>query len=485
MKKNSVIKAILFTFLAYVVLSWIIPGGSFANGVFTKGETTPVGLGDLFIYPISTSITSIFVLTGLVLLLIGGLYGVMNKTGVYQKVVEGITSKFDGKEKLFLVISILVFAILASLTTLTLPLIVMVPFFVAVILSLGYNRMTALLSTVGAILVGNMGTIFGYNTGGYSYVNYFFGLKTTENIAYKIALFVLLTAILVIFVLRISKIEKVETKKSRKNAKKKEEEPKAEVIIPLYKKGEVSKKSGTPLIVVLCLTVVILLVSMYNWAGALGIEKTIFDTWYTNIIDIKLNGYPLFQYLLGSINPFGYWTNYEFAMLLIIAIILLGFIYNLKVKETYEAAVEGMKEMLSVAAVAVLSGILLLVVNSAASTFFPTIFNFFFKMTKELNFATMSLISIIGSIGYNDYTYLMYVLVDPVVSLYEKYSIAEFIMQTMYGFAMLIVPTSMGLVIGLEYLNISFKEWFKENWRLLLCLLLGALIVIIAMMLLV
>lgn len=485
MKKNSVIKAITFTFLAYVLLSWIIPGGTFSSGVFTKGETNPVGIGDIFIYPISTSITSIFVLTGLIILLIGGLYGVMNKTGVYQKLVDGIVKKFEGKEKTFLVISILVFAILASLTTLTLPLMVMVPFFVAIILLLGYNRMTALLSTIGAILVGNMGTVFGYNTGGYNYINYFFGLKSTENIVAKIALFVLLVGVLLFFVLKTSKIEKVETKKGRKSTKKKEtEEIKEEIIVPLYKKVEESKKGSTPLLVVLALTVVVALVAMFNWAGAIGIEKTIFDTWYTNITEIKLNGYPLFANLLGSINPFGHWTNYEFAMLLVIAILVIGFIYNLKVKETFEAVVDGMKEMLSVAAVAILANILLLVVNSTSSTFFTMIFNVFFEITKGFNFIIVTIVSAIGSIGYSDFPYLMNVLYDPATSLYAK-NIPEvvYIMQVIYGFVMMLVPTSVGLVIGLQYLGISYKEWFKENWKLLLSLLAAALIVIIIVVL--
>ncbi|MBP3445519.1 MAG: hypothetical protein J6K23_06660 [Bacilli bacterium] len=483
MKRNSMIKAIIITFLAYVVLSWIIPGGTFSSGVFTKGTTAPIGIGDIFIYPISTSITSIFVLTGLIVLLIGGLYGVMNKTGVYTKIVEGTAKKFEGKEKAFLVITVLLFAILASLTTLTLPLIVMVPFFVAVILTLGFNKMTALLSTIGAILVGNMGTIFGYNVGGYNYISYFFGLKTTENIAYKVALFVLLLIVLLIFVIKTSKLSKVESKKGRKTKK---EETKEEIVIPLYQKGEVSKKSSLPLIIILVLTMIVLLVAMFNWAGALGVEKTIFDTWYTKITEIKFNGYPLFANLIGSINPFGFWTNYEFAMMLIIVIIVIGVVYNLKVKETYEAFANGMKEMLPVAAVAILANILLLVVNSVSTTFFTTIFNFFFGMSKGLNFATMSLISAIGSIGYSDFPYLMNALYDPITNLYtETYPTAVFIMQAMYGFAMLLVPTSVGLVIGLEYLNISYKEWFKQNWRLLLSLLLTALVVIIVMMLIV
>jgi uncharacterized ion transporter superfamily protein YfcC len=98
MKKNSIIKAIAITFFVYILLSWIVPTGSYQNGVFTKGTTSPVGISDFFIYPVSTAITSIFVLTALVILLIGGLYGVMNKTGAYQKFVEGTVKKFEGKE---------------------------------------------------------------------------------------------------------------------------------------------------------------------------------------------------------------------------------------------------------------------------------------------------------------------------------------------------------------------------------------------------
>lgn len=482
MKRNSMIKAIIITFLVYVLASWIIPGGTFSNGVFTDSGTNPIGIGDLFIFPISTSITSIFVLTGLIILLIGGLYGVMNKTGVYQKIVSSTVKKFNGKEKIFLVITILTFAILASLTTLTLPLIAIVPFFVAVILSLGYNKMTALLSTIGAILVGNMGTIFGYNVSGYNYVNYFFGLDVTKNIGYKITLFVLLLLVLIVFVIKTSKLEKLSVKKTKKSSKK--EEIKEEVIIPLYNKETESKKSSLPLVIVIILTVIVSLVAMFNWAGALNVEKTIFDTIYNNIINVKLNGYPLFANIIGSINPFGYWTNYEFAMLLIMVIIIIGFIYNLKVKETFDAFVDGMKEMLPVAAVAILANILLLVVNSVSAPFLTTIFNFFFEMTKGLNIATMSLISAIGSVAYSDFPYLMNVLYDPVTALYtEAYPTAVFIMQVIYGFVMLMVPTSVGLVIGLEYLNISYKEWFKENWKLLLCLLLASLIVIIAMIL--
>lgn len=479
MKKNSILKAITITFLVYVLASWIIPAGKFANGAFTKGETSPVGIGDLFIFPISTFVTSIFVLTALIILLIGALYGVMNKTGVYGNLVEGVAKKFKGSEKSFLIISVITFAVLSSLTSLTLPLLVLVPFAVAVILTLGFNKMTALLSTVGAILVGNIGTTFGYNTGGYNYVNYFFGLKSTENILWKVVLLVALTAVLVVYIVKTSKIEKAK-KSTKKTTKKAKEETKAEeVVIPLYK-GETAKKNTLPLVIIVSLGFVIAMVAMFNWAGALGVQKTIFDTWHTNITNVKLNNYPIFANILGSLNAFGYWSNYEFAMILVVVILVLGLVYKLKIDEIIDAAVEGMKEMLPVAVVAMFANILLLVVNSATGTFFTTIFNSLLSATKGFNFATLSLTTLVGSIGYSDFPYLMNALYDPMNSLYyDSLPKVVYVLQAMYGFAMLIVPTSVGLVVGLKFVGVSYKDWFKENWKLLLSLFAVTLVMVI------
>ena len=476
MKKNSIIKAIMITFGIYVILSWIIPGGSFANGEYVKGTQNPVGLANLFTYPVTTFLTSICALIGINVLLIGALYGVMNKTGVYQNIVDGTVNKFKGKEKNFLVISVLVFAVLASLTTLTIPLLILVPFFVAVILLLGFNKMTALLSTIGAILVGNMATVFGYNMDGYNYMNLFFQLKTTDNILFKILLFVALVAILLFFVLKSAKIEKA--KKTKKTAKK-DEETKEEVIVPLYKKEEASKKGSTGLIILFCLGFVIALVSMFNWAGALNVQKTIFDTWHTNIMDVKLKGYPIFKNILGSINPFGYWTNFDLAMLLLILIVIIGLVYKLKFSEIFESAKEGMKEVIGVAFVAVLANILLLIVNTVTDSFMITIFDKFNQMPNNVTPLKTGLMSIIGSVGYSDFPYMVNAVYSPIIAANtESVKSIAYIMQVMYGFTMLLVPTSVGLVVGLQYLNISFKEWFKENWKLILSILAASIILI-------
>ena len=97
MKKKNFLKAIAIVFLVYVVLTWIIPTGYFSSGEYVKDAITPVGLFDLVRYPLITLTSSVFVLSCLVILLTGSLYAVLNKTGAYQKFVEGIAKKFKSK----------------------------------------------------------------------------------------------------------------------------------------------------------------------------------------------------------------------------------------------------------------------------------------------------------------------------------------------------------------------------------------------------
>ena len=115
MKKKSLFKALTIVFLVYVVLTWVIPTGYYSSGSYVKGTITPIGLFDIVRYPIITLTSSVFVLTALVILLIGGLYGVLNKTGAYQNLVEKVLKKFKNKEKTFLIITTLLFVILSSL----------------------------------------------------------------------------------------------------------------------------------------------------------------------------------------------------------------------------------------------------------------------------------------------------------------------------------------------------------------------------------
>ena len=85
MKKNNILKVLGLSFLVLVVLTWIIPAGSYASGSYEKVGTVPLGLFDLVRVPL-LSITNLMQYA-LLTLVVGGFYGVLNKTGVYAPFV--------------------------------------------------------------------------------------------------------------------------------------------------------------------------------------------------------------------------------------------------------------------------------------------------------------------------------------------------------------------------------------------------------------
>jgi len=226
-KSFDLLKVLAITLLVFALLSWIIPAGSYSSGTYNLyGSKMTVGLYDLIRTPAITIAT--FIQYGLVFLTIGGFYGVLNKTGVYSKLVDTVTKKWEKNKKTFLIITTVVFALLSSLTSLPTLIFVLVPFFVTVLMKLGYKKMPAFAATVGALLVGQIGTTIGFNIWGY--LQYYLKLEVTAMLGARIILFLMITTL---FVLLISKDTK-EEKKSKKEAKE-------ELEIPLYEENT-SKK---------------------------------------------------------------------------------------------------------------------------------------------------------------------------------------------------------------------------------------------------
>lgn len=461
MKKHDLLKAIGIVFLVYVVLSWIIPGGSYSSGVFTKGSTTPLGLGDLFLYPIATSIYQMFVLSALVVLSIGGLYGVLNKTGVLSSMVGSVAKKFKGHEKLFIGLTTFFYSLVSALLNLSLPLFLIIPFSVAVLVTLGFDKIKTFLATFGAIIVGGMATMVGYNMDGYNYVNYFLGVEIKSTILYSVILFLVVLAVLLFFVLRGS----VKASKGKKAKK----EDKEENIIPLYDAKAKTDRKPLAAIIIFVLLILVAFISMFNWS-AIGVE--LFDKVYNSIVEFTVNDFAIFAKLLGSISAFGYWGNYELVMLVIIASILIAWIYKLNVKDSIDSFIEGAKELVPVAVLVIMANILLYAVNSSQTPYFQTILNAFVNLSDKFNYFVVAGFSAVGSIIYSSYPYLLYAIYDPMTANFaDNLPIITITIQAIYGLCSLIVPTSVMLVMGLKYMNISYKEWFKNAWKLLLALL--------------
>lgn len=507
--KRNLLKAIGISFLIFVVLSWIIPVGTYSNGELTTNGIDAVGVFDLFSIPISTLLT--FALYVVVFAAIGGLYGVMEKTGALPAWVENITKKFAGKEKGFLIFTIIFFVILSSVTGLALPLFVLIPLFAGVLFAMNYDKITAMASTVGAVLVGSICSTYGFNVTGYT--KNILALDMNNQIVARLIILVLVTAALIFFILKFSK--RVEAKAAKKPAAKKEAvkevkaAPKKAAAKKTTTKKPAAKKTTTkkttkkntqslavakdvkkvnakqgintlPLIVIFVLMIVVTFVGMYNWYYAFGIE--VFNDIHTAIMGVKIGDFPIFEHLLSGISQIGYWGNTEFVIMMVIAAALIAWIYKLKLNTFVESFIAGVKKMLPTAIYAALASVILTVLYQASyagtGTLVDTLYAKTFGLTDDFNAVTTGVAALFGSFFYNDLYYLLAGMQTFLMGFdAPALSVAGLVVQSIYGVGMIVFPTSVILIAGLSFFDVKFKDWFKYIWKFALAVFILLLIV--------
>lgn len=469
MKKYDLLKKIGFVFLFVIVLTWFIPIGMYSSDTFVTGDTAPVGIFDLFRIPLITIAN--LLQYGLIFILIGGLYGVLNKTGVYSKLVKNIATKFKNKEKLFLILITSLMVILSSFIGLQYALIILVPFIVAILIKLGFSKLTSFASTIGAILVGNIGAV--YSTDVSYYINYYLSLGVNNEIFTKIIFLIIITFLFIMFILKGANIN---------NNKNKKDESKEENI-PLYEDNN-SKKSIIPLVVIFVICFILLVINMINWEGLFKI--TYFSELYNNITSIKIGNYPIVSNILGTITSFGSWSGYDMCILIFIMTIIIGWLYSLKFEEFMEGFINGIKEMLVPAFYAVLANIVFATLyrSQSSATIYSTMVNFLMTTFDSMSTIMVGLSSFIGGLFYNDTSNLVITLATPItiyISDTTIYSLLGMIIQVIHGIVMMIIPTSILLASGLAYMKISYKEWFKYIWKYLIEVLVIGIIIFIIM----
>ena len=441
-KSYNLLCAIGIAYLVVVVLSWFITTGTY-SGTFSDAGKIPVGIINLFRLPVMTF--QVFIQYTIVFIAIGIFYGVLNKTGVYTKLVDKIAASFKGKEKFLLVLVSICFALIGSLTGLTILGIFLVPFVAGTVIKAGYNKMSALLSTVGALLVGEAASIFGFTGAGY--IGILFSTKMTDQIITKIILFILFVGLYVFFVF--------------KKAKKGTDE------IPFYNEEVKSNKSVLPLVIIGILFVVLSFVGMYNWYYGWGIE--FFNNLHDKIMAISIGNYPIMSNLLSGISSLGYWGNYEFAIALIIFAVIISWIYGVKARELVDGIEVGAKEILPVAIYVTLANVVFTIMVANQTNIFGTIVNSFASIKTTYSLPIVTSLSAIGSFFFNDFYYLinnfsaLFVGYDAIY-----YPIVGVVSTAVHGLMMMLLPTSIALVAGLKLFDIKYTEWFKKIWLYLL-----------------
>lgn len=471
MKKHSLFKVILILLLLIVVATYILPN--------RNGEIAYLGLGDVFV----NSIQSFYYFfdTAVFLVVIGGFYGVLNKTNAYKKLLDTIVTKVKSNSKKFIFVTIVVFAVLSSLTGMTMPLLVFVPFVISIILLLGYDKLVALTSTIGAIVIGFIGGIFAtfkdpnsYYAVTYTTFEEFVGVDKFVNIFPKILLLFAAIALLIFYVSK--HIKNVEDKKVKY-----ELNNDADLLVSEVK-GNYKDIKILPLIIVLALILVLMILGLVPWQTLFGLNIfTDFHTWLTGL---SVSGFAIFPNIISAnFAAFGEWLtlgNYLMIMIiLLLAVLVIKFICKIKFDDMIDGFVSGCKKMLPVAMMTVLAySVLVCCYNNG---FMEHLISNAGESMGNLNLAMTSLFTVIGSILNVDLYYTAIGIFTPITQVVDEGMLQVLAMsfQSLNGLIMLFGPTSLILIVGLSYLDIPYLTWLKYIWRFLLQLFILIFVVLL------
>lgn len=468
-KKYNLFKSILVCFFVFVVLSWIIPVSTITEGALTTTTIKPVGIFGLIYYPIVTMTT--FIQFAIIALVLGGFYGVLNKTGAYGKLVDKIVKNNKGKEKLFLILTITGFLVISSVLGIQYGILVFVPFVMAILLKMGFNKITSLSATIGAMLAGSIASTYGYNIG--TQISQLLKTDINSNITFKIAFLVIVLFLYMLFITGNS--ESTLTKKIKKDELKK---------VPFLDDEITTKKQTKPLTMLFVVLGLLLFLGMTNWKYMFNID--IFEKFHESIATIKINDFSIFSAIINISNPIGYWSSNELVVILLIFSGLIGWIYGLKVDEIIEGFITGCKKMGKTSFLMTFGSIIFaLMLVGGDSSMFVTIADKLAHITERFNFFFTSIIALLSGFFYNDFYYALNAANSTIKSISGDsfLLVSGFIFQTMHSIMMMIMPTSLILLAGLSILNISFKEWIKYIYKFIVQMIIISLVVSVILVL--
>lgn len=457
MKKHNLLKVLGITILITVLLTWILPVTYYNYGIIEDARQR-AGIFDVLSY--TTVTISYFGNICLYILAIGGFYGVIQKIDAYRNLLDRIVKGFKGKENIFMIIIMVLFAIITSMTGLSIGILFLFPFVISIIMLMGYNKITAVMTTVGSVLIGLIGSTYSYaNT---SQITQILSVKPTTEIIAKIVILVISLVILIYNVLTYAKKHR-DTKKISKDPS----------YIPVSKN---KKAKIWPLVLVVDIIILIMLLSYIPWSDTFGLK--IFTNATKAVKEFKIFGFALTGSILGNIQSFGAWTLTELLITMVIGIVVIGLIYKVKVNDFLDSFVEGAKRAIKPAVIVALIYTVLII--STYHPFLLTILKPILKLTSGLNVFTMSLVAFISSIFNVEILYaansaLPYIL--ELVTKSDVYPLIAIIWQSMYGLAMLVAPTSVILFATLSFMHVSYGEWLKAIWKLFVELLIVLLII--------
>ena len=461
-KKHDLFKIIGLSTILVIILTWIIPAGQIAEGGIVSQGLTRIGINDGIIYSLLALYYFAIIVT--LLIVVGGFYEILGKTKGYRALIDKATKLLKGKEIPFVLITSFVFAGITAISTEIYHLFVFIPLIITIILKLKMSKITALCTTFGSILIGVLGSVYGFFI--FESIEYYFTLTYNTAIVYRIILFAVTYIVFNIFnVLYIKKT-------IGKNLKEEKTTDKFEVA----KAGKNDKV--WPILIVLGVVAVLQIIGYVNWSSAFNID--IFNTFHEWLTSLSIGDHTIVSYILGTSSAFGAWDLYVIQIILIIASIVLAVMYKINIDEFIESFMTGAKKMSRT--IVLILMIFTICVLSVMYPVMPTVTDWLMNITKTFNVYFAALATFITSLFSVEFRYVSLSMAEFMTTNFTDTapSLIAITMQAVYGLVQFVAPTSIFLVAGLSYLDISYKKWLSYIWKFFLILLACIVIMITA-----
>ena len=439
-------------------LTWVLPYGSMQEGVYYEVGMQRLGLADIssiFYYCIYFCLTTV-----LFFLAVGGFYGVVSKTESYKALVRKFGNSVNNKPLLTTTILSVLVIFLVSFTGNTYVWVLFLPFLASVLLYAKLDKMTVFTTTYGSLLAGILAATYG--TGSLESFNYYIGTEVTFGLKYRLILALIFTAVYVVFnALRL-----------RKKLQKKLV---AEKDVDEFEVGESKSKGSTKLAVILFVFLVLFVfLGVFGWSD---FRVEIFDKFHTWLTELKVGkDFTIFSYIMGtSALPFGNMEVTSIMAVLLCVTVLVGIVNRMSLKEFMDNFGSGFVKMLKPVCLFILAYAAFVTVY--ITPIVPTMIGWLNGLTKSFNPYLTTLAGIISSFFHADLGYTGYVVSSVIETSYADYStLVHTLYVSTYGLVQLVLPTSGLLLLGLSYLKLDYKAWFKYIWILALIVLFTILI---------
>ena len=436
------------------ILSLVIPQGEFAKnangeiiaGTFVQGEAKGLEFWKIITAPFRVFFTDgslTIIMICLFLLVMSGVFNLLEKTNGIKVIMSKMVKKFDRKKRLVICLSILFFMLFGSLFGLFEELVTLLPFVTVFMLSLGFDTMTGL----GVCL---MSACFGFsaaitNPFSVGIASSFAGISTLTGVWLRILFFAIVYAVVCLFIFR-------HLKKIKKNPEKSftyEDDLVKKENLDFSKSRENEKNNKI-----------------------FKVYLTFFIIQFVSLV------------LIASIRAISDYAIPILSITFLIGGIISGLLVVDKKKKVFVYLGKGALSMFpAVLLIALASSVNLIMTESKIiDTIMNTVINFLQGKSTFVCVLYIYLLIFILQIFIGSASAKIFLIMPILLPICNAIGLSPSLLILVYciadGFSDVILPTNPVLLIGLSMSNVSYGKWVKWTWKIQILVFLISLLLL-------